>query len=97
MKGKVRRRKYDAAFKGEVLQMVFNGRAVSEVARPLVHHLPLEEPPQNQRKQRGRASPCLTRLPGALQAHPRAGNRAGHLKISIQRQLCGIANTTYPS
>ncbi len=29
------RRKYDAAFKEEVLQMVFNGRPVSEVARSL--------------------------------------------------------------
>lgn len=35
MKEKVSRRKYDAAFKEEVLQMVFNGRAVSEVARSL--------------------------------------------------------------
>lgn len=30
-----RRRKYDASFKEEVLKMVFNGRAVSEVAQRL--------------------------------------------------------------
>ena len=35
MKEKVSRRKYDAAFKEEVLQMVLNGRPVSEVARSL--------------------------------------------------------------
>ena len=40
----ISRRKYDAAFKEQVLQMVFNGRPVSEVARSLEHHLPLEEP-----------------------------------------------------
>ncbi|TXK50057.1 transposase [Pontibacter qinzhouensis] len=31
----ISRRKYDAAFKEEVLQLVFNGRPVSEVARSL--------------------------------------------------------------
>jgi len=31
----VKRRKYDASFKQEVLSMVFNGRPVSEVARGL--------------------------------------------------------------
>ena len=35
MKEKLSRRKYDAAFKEEVLQMVFNGRPVSEGARSL--------------------------------------------------------------
>jgi len=30
-----KRRKYDASFKEEVLKMVFNGRAVSEVAQSL--------------------------------------------------------------
>ena len=32
---KAKRRKYDAAFKQEVLQMVFNGRPVKEVAQSL--------------------------------------------------------------
>lgn len=31
----VKRRKYDAAFKQEVLQMVFNGRAVKDVSQSL--------------------------------------------------------------
>ncbi len=31
----IRRRKYDASFKEEVLQMISNGRPVSEVARSL--------------------------------------------------------------
>jgi len=47
------------------------------------HHLPLEKPPQGQRKQRGRASPACTGLPGPSQAHPGAGDRAGYLKKSL--------------
>src|SRR3954453_9083719 len=33
--GGVKRRKYDASFKQEVLQMIYNGRPVSEVAQRL--------------------------------------------------------------
>jgi len=33
--GGVKRRKYDASFKQEVLQMIYNGRPVSEVAQSL--------------------------------------------------------------
>jgi len=33
--GGVKRRKYDASFKQEVLQMIYNGRPLSEVAQSL--------------------------------------------------------------
>ena len=92
MKGKLSRRKYGAAFKEEVLQMVFNGRLVSDVARSLgigenilYRWKSRHKAKENKREEQ---APACTGLPGTSQAHPGVGDGAGYLKKTLAIFSC---------
>src|SRR3954452_25191175 len=72
--GGVKRRKYDASFKQEVLQMVLNGRPVSEVAQSLgigENIIYRWKSPANQQKQSDRLP-----APPASSSHSSGGTPA---------------------
>ena len=86
MTGKVSRRKYDAAFKEEVLQMVFNGHPVSEVAVPLVlgrTSFTAIKAATRPKKTKGKSKPCLHRITRHFTGASGSWRRSGILKKNL--------------